>query len=269
MRTLSLAAGTMLDVGPAVAVDVAADAGFASVGVWFDPATWTAAVGADVRARADARGMTLLDFEPIMLTPEGSSTPDHGEAIVDGAQLIGARNILVASRDPDDARVAARLHALAERLDGTDIRIVLEFLPILAVRTLPQAAGIVAAADHPRLGILIDALHLSRAGHQPSDLAGLDPSLFPYLQFCDAPAETAASPNPNMPPLLYEALHGRLLPGDGALPLAQLLDAIPNVPISLELRSAALMAGYPDPTDRARAVRMATERTVAALAERQ
>jgi sugar phosphate isomerase/epimerase len=262
MRILSLAAGTILDVGPAAAVDVAADAGFASVGVWFDAATWTKAVAADVRSRADARGMTLLDIEPIMLTPEGSSTADNGEAIVDAAQLIGARNILVASRDPDDARVAARLHALAERLDGTDIRLVLEFLPILAVRTLPQALSIVEAAEHPRLGVLIDALHLSRAGHSPTDLAGLDPALFPYLQLCDARASTEPSPNPNMPPLLYEALHGRLLPGEGSLPLHELLQAIPNVPISLELRSAALMSNFPDPVERAHVVRLASERVV-------
>ena len=264
MRLLSLAAGTILDVGPAEAVDVAADAGFPAVGVWFDAASWTNAVASDVRHRADTRGLTLLDVEPIILTPAGSSTPDHGEAIVDAARFLGARNILVASRDADDGRVAARLHELAERLEGTDIRLVLEFLPIMAVRTLPQALTIVAAAAHPRLGVLVDALHLSRAGHHPSDLAGFDLALFPYLQLCDAPAETAASPNSNMAPLLYEALHGRLLPGDGALPLAELLEAIPEVPISLELRSAALMTGYPDPTTRARAVRMATERTIGA-----
>ena len=69
MRLLSLAAGTMLDVGPAAAVDVAADAGFTGVGVWFDPVTWTDAVADDVRARADARAMTLLDLEPIILPP--------------------------------------------------------------------------------------------------------------------------------------------------------------------------------------------------------
>ena len=262
MRLLSLAAGTILDVGPAAAVDVAADGGFTSVGVWFDPSSWSDTVAAEVRARADARAMTLLDVEPIMLTPAASSSPDHGEAIVDAALNIGARNILVASRDPDDARVAARLHELGERLEGSDIRLVLEFLPILAVRTLPQAVSIVRAADHARLGVLVDALHLARAGHQPTDLAALDPHLFPYFQLCDAPAETAPSPEPNMAPLLYEALHGRLLPGDGALPVADLLAAIPDVPISLELRSAALMATYPDPTERARAVRLATERVV-------
>ena len=54
-----------------------------------------------------------------------------------------------------------------------------------------------------------------------------------------------------------EALHGRLLPGDGALPLRAALAAVPDVPLSVELRSAALMTRYPDPTERARAVRSA------------
>jgi hypothetical protein len=57
-----------------------------------------------------------------------------------------------------------------------------------------------------------------------------------------------------------EALHGRLLPGDGELPLDAVLAAVPDVPLSLELRSTALMDAHPDPTDRARAVFTATER---------
>ena len=257
MRTISLAAGTILDVGPADAVDVAADAGFEAVGIWFDATSWSDAVADDVRARAARRGLVILDIEPIMLTPAGSSSQDQGEAIVDAAIRIGARNILVASRDTDDARVASRLRALSARLDGTDIRLVLEFLPILGVRTLPQALAILAAADDPRLGVLVDNLHLSRAGHSASDLAAADRHLLPYLQICDAPALPADS---SPAALLHEALHGRLLPGDGGLPIAELLAAVPSVPISLELRSAALLARYPDPVERARAVRLAMER---------
>ena len=259
MRTTSLAAGTVLDVGPADAVDVAADAGFTSVGIWFDASTWTDAVADDVRARAERRRLIILDIEPIMLTPEGSSTSDNGEAIVDAAIRIGARNILVASRDADDARVAARLRVLAERLDGTDIRLVLEFLPILGVRTLPQALSIVSTADHARLGVLVDNLHLSRAGHQPRDLAGVDAHLLPYIQVCDAPSAPADT---TIPTLLHEALHGRLLPGDGSLPIRELLAVIPDVPISLELRSETLRAAFPDPVERARAVRMSMERVL-------
>ncbi len=259
MRTISLAAGTILDVGPADAVDVAADAGFPAVGIWFDAATWTDAVADEVRARADGRGLTLLDIEPIIMVPEGGSGSDNGEAIVDAALRIGARNILVASRDGDDARVAARLHELAARLDGSEIRLVLEFLPIMAVRSLPQTLAIVHDADHPRLGVLVDSLHLSRAGHQPADLAGIDPNLLPYIQVCDAPAAPADT---TLPTLLHEALHGRLLPGDGALPIADLLTTVPDVPLSMELRSESVRASYPDPVARARAVREAMERVL-------
>jgi sugar phosphate isomerase/epimerase len=262
MRTISLAAGTILDVGPADAVDVAADAGFGAVGIWFDAATWTDAVADDVRARAEHRGLILLDIEPIIMVPEGSSGSDNGEAIVDAAMRIGARNILVASRDPDDARVAERLRVLAQRLEGSGIRLVLEFLPIMAVRTLPQALSIVRAADHRCLGVLIDSLHLARAGHHPTDLAGIDPGLLPYLQVCDAPAAPADT---TLPTLLHEALHGRLLPGDGALPITDLLRVVPNVPLSMELRSESLRTSYPDPVARARAVRDSMERALTSV----
>jgi len=259
MRTISLAAGTVLDAGPAATVDVAADAGFTSVGIWFDASTWTDAVADRVRTRAEFRGLSILDIEPIMLMPAGSSAADNGEAIVDAAIRIGARNILIASRDTDNGRVADRLRVLADRLNETDIRLVLEFLPILGVRTLPQALSIVAAADHPCLGVLVDNLHLSRAGHLPSDLASVDAHLLPYIQVCDAPSVPADDARAA---LLHEALHGRLLPGEGGLPIAELLGVVPAVPLSLELRSEPLRTLYPDPVERARAVRLSMERVL-------
>ncbi len=73
MRTISLAAGTVLDVGPAGSVDVAADADFPSVGIWFDTSTWTDTVADEVRRRAERRGIVILDIEPIMLAPKGSA----------------------------------------------------------------------------------------------------------------------------------------------------------------------------------------------------
>lgn len=41
-------------------------------------------------------------------------------------------------------------------------------------------------------------------------------------------------------------------PGDGALPLTELIQALaPDMPFSMELRSAALRTGYTDPLHRA------------------
>jgi sugar phosphate isomerase/epimerase len=246
-RLLSLAAGTVLDVGPADAVDVAARAGFPAVGIWFDASTWTDAVAAEVARRLDATGLVALDLEPVML----SRGPDHGEAIVDAALTVGARHVLVASRETDEVAVAARLAQLAERSAGTELRIVLEFLPALGIRSLAQARRIVASVADPRVGVLVDALHLARAGEGAEDVAGATDVALPYLQLCDAPAGIADTSPAG---LIEEALHGRLLPGDGELALDALLTAVPNVPVSFEMRSRALVERHPDPVDRARAV---------------
>lgn len=261
-RLLSLAAGVVLDVGPAEAVSVAAAAGWPAVGIWFDPTSWTDTVAAEVRSRLDATGLVALDLEPVMLSPAGA-TADHGERIVDAALTIGADHVLVASRDADHGRVAARLAELALRLGSSGIRLCLEFLPALGVKTLADAVTIVESVGHPALGVLVDSLHLARAGETPADAARVvahRPALLPYLQLADAPAEP---PSWDVPGLITEALHGRLLPGDGVLPLRALLDAVPRVPVSVELRSRALMEGWADPTARAAVVLAATRRVIA------
>jgi sugar phosphate isomerase/epimerase len=246
-RLLSLAAGTLPEFGPAETVDAAAAAGFPAVGVWFDPATWSAQVLRSVAARLDHHGLVALDVEPIML----GSADDHGEAIVDAAIELGARHVLVASREADNGAVAARLATLAGRVEGSAVTLVLEFLPALGVRTFAQANAIVDQVAHPGVGVLVDALHLARAGETPEVLRAAPSGRLPYLQLCDAGA-----PPDDLSPmgLIREALHGRLLPGEGQLPLDDVLDALPAVPISFEVRSAWLRDTFPDPVARARAV---------------
>jgi sugar phosphate isomerase/epimerase len=253
-RVISLAAGVVLDVPPADAVAVASAAGYRSVGIWFDPTTWSEQVAREVRRRLDDSGLIALDIEPIMLTPAG----DHGDALIDAANAVGAHHVLIASRDNDHARVAARIAQLADRVAGTSITLVLEFLPALGVRTLRDALQIVESIDHPQVGVLVDSLHLSRAGEGPVDVArasAANPHRFPYLQLADAMAEP---PGTDVASLIEEALHGRLLPGDGALPLTDLLAAVPDVAVSVELRSRALMTDWPDPVERAVVVLRAT-----------
>ena len=246
-RLLSLAAGTVLDVTPCEIVEVAALAGFGAVGIWFDPTTWKRSDPPEIRTRLEHRNLIALDIEPVMLTPTG----DHGDAIIDTAIEIGVRNILVASREPDRGKVASRLAALAQRVEHTDIKLVLEFLPILAIKTLADALAIVESVDHKSVGVLIDSLHLARSGSSRDLITEANLTRFPYLQICDAPA-SMLDPSPER--LMHEALHGRLLPGEGDLDLQGLLRQVPDVPLSFELRSEALRRNFPDPTTRARAV---------------
>ena len=253
-RLLSLAAGTMLDVEPPRAVEVAATAGFGGVGIWYDPDSWSPRRTRAVRDALDARGLTALDIEPVIL----GRGRDPGDALIDTAAEIGAQHVLVAGGPADPSAVLDRFAAFCDRAASAGTLVVLEFLPIFPVGTLNAAVRIVEQAARPNGAILVDTLHLARSGGQPTDLRRVPRHRLPYLQVADAAQEAPQS----MEKFREEALHGRLLPGDGALPLVEVLAEVPQVPLSFELRSTALMSGYPDPVERARVVLAAARRLV-------
>jgi sugar phosphate isomerase/epimerase len=174
--------------------------------------------------------------------------------MLDIAAAVGADHLLVVSRDPDRGRTIAGYAELCEHGASVGVRPVLEFMRFMTVRTLPEAVEVVSAAAHPLGGVLVDALHLSRCGLGPADVAALDPALLPYAQLCDA---VGAVPPEDQ--LVREALDERLLPGQGQLPLTALIEAFgDDVSFSMELRSAALREAYPDPVERARVVAAAS-----------
>jgi len=122
-----------------------------------------------------------------------------------------------------------------------------------------DADAIVARAAHPAGGVLVDALHLCRSGGSPADVAPLaraNPRRYPYLQLCDAPLVAPAGGERG---LYAEAVAGRLAPGEGELPLRELLDAMPaGVPLSIETPVAAI--AHLPPVERARHAMAATRR---------
>lgn len=251
-RVLSLAAGVCPETGPADFVSACATAGWAACGIWFDPETWNATVAGEVRRRLDDTGLLALDMEPIFVTPDG----DHGEAMIEAAAAIGARHLLVVSRGVDDDRFVERFGELCDLAADHDIGCSLEFMRFMSVRDLPQALRVVERTDRANAAVLVDLLHLARTGGTVADVASIDPALLPYVQLCDAP---------QAPPqdLYTEAVDGRLLPGDGELPVVDLVDALPRgTALSMEIRSAALRSAWPDPVDRARHVLEATRRAL-------
>jgi sugar phosphate isomerase/epimerase len=119
------------------------------------------------------------------------------------------------------------------------------------VKSLPAALTILDEVAHPARALLIDPIHVDRSGTSAADLARIPAALLPYAQFCDAPAER---PDPNdFDAIITDAIDLRRQCGDGGLPLAGMLAALPpDIPLSIELRSKALREGWPNPADRAR-----------------
>ncbi len=251
-RLLAIAAGTLGDCGPLELIDAAGAAGWSAVGIRVDPATWSDALASDVVRRLDSSAVTVLEVEAVFVTPGG----DEGELLVDAAGAIGARHVLVVSLGMPRAAFVERLGELCDRAAPAGVSCVVEFTPILSIPDLSSALSVVRAAQRDNSGVLVDNLHLSRSGGTPSDLAGIDPALLPYVQLCDAPMQAPAD-------LYADALEGRCLPGQGGLPVAEYLRVVPpGAAISAEILSASLREGFPDPVDRATAVLEAVRRAL-------
>ena len=255
---LSLAYLTVPELTASEQVAVAAEAGYPAVGLRLiePPGTGrqlpsvaeSGSLLAETAARLSASGVAVLDIESLFLTPE-TRAADHAALLEAGARL-GARFLLTMCVDGDGARAAETFAALCALAAPLGITVVIEFARFTEVKTLAEAARFVGAAGQPNGAILIDVLHLFRSGGAPADLGTVPPALLPYAQLCDASGPPPAD-------LRLEARGDRRYPGEGDLPLAELLAALPaGVPLAVEA-PCRLYAHLP-PLERARRALAAT-----------
>ena len=233
-RLVSLAHLTVLDTTPPELVAVAAEAGFRHIGIRL---TATPSVGVppydvlhdgpmlrETVSRLRDTGITVLDTEFLRFEPELPVGVPEG--FLEVSARLGAKHVLVMSAEPDEDRTVERFSELCDRAASYGLHVGLEFAIYTGVRTLAHASHVIARSKRSNASILVDALHFSRSGGVPADIATVDPSLFRYAQLCDA---GPAMPAPHdTPALIREARTGRLLPGEGVLPLGELVTALPE-----------------------------------------
>ncbi|HDS1737953.1 TIM barrel protein [Pseudomonas sp. BP8] len=243
MKGLGVAHLTALDLEPVTLVRQAGRAGFASVGLRLHPVmdgalAYPMAVGSqvlrDLKAVMAWEGVRVSDIEFVSLTPEvdvAGSEP----LLASGAEL-GAVSLTVSGDDAQTTRLSHNFAALCELAGRYGLRVDLEFMRWRQVGTLQQALAVLAAAGQGNSSVLVDALHLYRSGGDASAIAQVDPRHLRAVQLCDAPLLAPAEAL-----IIQEAREGRLLPGQGALPLAQLLAVMPSdVAVSVEIPSSRL-----------------------------
>ncbi|HKP66045.1 MAG TPA: sugar phosphate isomerase/epimerase, partial [Casimicrobiaceae bacterium] len=191
-------------------------------------------------ARMRDRGVRALDASAARLRPD--SRADAFVPMLEVCEELGVQHVTCSIDDPDLARSTETLSALCTLARRHDVRVEIEFVPWMVVGSLADAASMVRSTDAPNLGILVDALHLDRSGECPDDITELPPAWFRLAQICDAPACTDFSKADQ----IRVATQARCLPGDGALPLAALIRALPaNVPLCLEIPMRELAEQVP------------------------
>jgi sugar phosphate isomerase/epimerase len=241
MRSLSLSPLTVLPCSPREQLEAAAEAGFDTVGLRLIPTLPTdvdvmcdQAMQKTIAALVSDSGLRVFDIEVARVTPDLDVTSLR--RTLDYAGRLGAQRLAVTSAGHDtvgaeEAAVVDRLGALCEETERYDMGVMLEFMAFRAVATLADAVRVVAAVGKPNLAITMDTLHFFRSGGVVGDLIGIAPSLLACVQLSDAPRMAPED-------LQAEARGGRLYPGQGDLPLAELVAALPrDLPMSVEAPS--------------------------------
>jgi sugar phosphate isomerase/epimerase len=171
---------------------------------------------------------------------------------LEAAGELGARYFVTVGDDTDVGRVTDNVAALTAAAASFGVRIAMEFMVYIGVNSWQRVEHILDAAGATDAAILIDALHLQRSGAAPTDLQRIKPTRLPYFQLCDALLKAPDTPQA----LREEARLHRLLPGEGELPLADLIRAMPaSAAIAIEAPAQALAAEIGDRELAARALR--------------
>ena len=247
---------TMLDIAPPDWVSLAHDAGFDAVGIRaaaIGPTEedWPMRAGSPMLAetlrRMNDTGVRVLDAELVRIDPQ--TVVAKYEPLFESAAALGASFINVMADDPDLHRAADTFASLGEAARPYGVRPAIEAIPYMQVKTLSDAAVLVGESGGR---VIIDPLHLQRSGGTPGDVRALDPKLIAHCQLCDAPLTAPHNlPRPRELPrgqsvegitdLALEARAVRLLPGDGELPLAEIIAALPaGLAFSVETPNLAL-----------------------------
>ena len=238
-RILSLAQLTALPCNPPQLVQLAADAGCTLCGIRLLPAAPggehyplmnDAPMLRETVARMQGTGVGIFDLEIIRIG-EAFDARAYEAFFAVGRQL-GARAVLVAGDDADEARLTAYYAALCDAAAPYGLTCDLEFMPWIGVKDAAAAMRIVGAAARPNAGVLVDAIHFARSGSTLAQIRQMPRAWLHYAQVCDAlvpgPATVAG--------LIHDARCARLLPGEGGIDLVALFAALPaDLPLSIEI----------------------------------
>lgn len=236
-------------------LQAAAVAGFDGVEIFENDLLYFDESPREVRRMAEDLGISLTLFQPFR-DFEGAPRArmarnfDRAERKFDLMAELGAMLMLVCSNVAadalaDPALLAEDLRALAERAAPRGITLGYEALAWgRHVKRWRDAWSLVARADHPHLGLVLDSFHVLSLDDDLAGLGAVPAGKLAFVQIADAPRLRMD--------VLEWSRHFRVFPGQGDFDLAGFLAPILSAgysgPISLEIFNDGFRAAPPRPT---------------------
>jgi 2-keto-myo-inositol isomerase len=230
---LCLNTSTIRPASLAEKIAIASQAGYSAIEPWSDELTAFESAGgtlAEIRKRLADAGLkvpSVIALSNWMQSEGQQKRAAFSEARrrMEQAAALGASKI-VASPGPDCAhvdigRAADRYRDLLQLGEETGVIPCMEFLGFQRnVYQLEQAVAIARQTGHSAASIVLDPFHLYRGGSGFGGVRFLREVKIAICHFNDAPAN---------PPQFDQRDADRVYPGDGILPLAQMLRDLSSI----------------------------------------
>ena len=183
----------------------------------------------NVKTAMAETGVRVLDIE-LARVVEGMDVARYERACEAAAEL-GAKHLLSSIWTEDRAFYVQKFGEVCDLASRYGLTADLEYVPIAGVRDLRGALDVLDAVARGNMGLMIDLHHFHRAHDSVEDLAKVPREYFHFCHLCDAPAEIPTDQD-EMRRILREA---RSYVGEGGINVASILDAMPEIPCSIEL----------------------------------
>lgn len=227
---------TAVDLDAPSFVSLAAGHGFRRVSLLVNPMSppyqdfdllGNSATRRETRRRCEDLGVAVDMIEAFNI--QADTNPMSFVPALESGAVLGRPVINLLPRDEDEDRIADGFAGACLLADRYGFPVMTEISRRTTLKTLPQAVRFFQRIGRPDLRVVLDTLHFFRFGgtldqvREYRDWIG-------RIQISDGPAD--------MPQVdqLTEARQRRLIPGDGALPLRELLAAVkPGLVIGIEV----------------------------------
>jgi sugar phosphate isomerase/epimerase len=187
----------------------------------------------EILAAMDDTGISIALGDGMLILP-GADIADRA-ADLDVLAELRVPRVNSVSLDPDRGRTFDQLAILAELAAERGMATTTEPAPGTTIADIIEG---VAARKHVGCNdfqLLIDTMHLVRSGFGAADIAALEPGSIGYAQLSDTTLQ------PRMDNYMQEATFERMVPGEGELPLQDIVDALPpDIVIGLEVPQLSL-----------------------------
>jgi sugar phosphate isomerase/epimerase len=263
---IGLCCGTVMKAGLLELIEVAARHGFPTITV--RPATFAAALeqGVDekaLRRRVRDAGLRVTMIDALTRDLPGAAIPDISdpklrallpdevffppdqETCLRAAEVLEAPflNVTHFGGTPGPiGAMAEAVGAICRNASQHGVTIALEFVPGTGIPDIGSADAIARSCGEAHCRITLDPWHLYRSGGTLQDVADLPPNSIGGMQLCDRTPEPPGTP--------YVPMTGRRMPGEGELPLYDLVMAAltnsPGISIEVEVLNDELRALSPD-----------------------